>query len=131
MEWASASLLPPLNQGEDHKRFISDVKRSVSISGAEVDRVWVRKAVNTARAKYYVMLQVHSSADVDKVINVEAKLANMCKAVSVFVDVKNDPTKQLCTHCKERGHNNQDYCAKFHGEKFAIQAIFNKPVSEI
>ena len=78
------SVLPPLNQGEDHKRFISDVKRSVSISGAEVDRVWVRKAVNTARAKYYVMLQLHSSADVDKVINV---YTCSCQCI----DVKSQP----------------------------------------
>ena len=132
MEWASFQLQPSLTEGEDQKRFVTDIKKRVSaISGAVVDKAWVRKATISQRAKCYVHLQLHSSDDVDKVLSVESKLANLHHAMSVLVDVKNDPTKQLCIHCKERGHNNKEFCPKFHGEKFAIQAIFNEPVSEL
>ena len=130
MEWSSSRMQPPMD-GAAEKGFLEEVKKKVSSScGAVVDKMWLRKASNSTRAKCYVHLQLHSSADVDKVLKVEKKFADLHNAMAVAVDVPNSPAMKLCSHCQARGHGNPIHCPKMHVEEFAIQAVFNESVSE-
>ena len=94
-----------------------------------VDATYIK--IGLFKPKVFVYTVLQSASEIKKLLGVESELkAALKNAVSVTVDVPNDPSLRLCSRCRGRGHNDR-LCAKLFGGPFAIKAIFKEPVSEL